>query len=632
VKGLSDLNLSSEHGNSARERGADNLGRWGMASGDHHHQHQSTPYPSYEGFRIENLWNDQTPQPFLVSDFHEWHPVLPEHLVRGVDDEPPRMRCRRAMCWNFPAFFFSNGAEHFRAWERRHHGENTTGVHGRMQAHAALTSLMFAGLQQGLRTGSLKRGGASGSDAMDDAEDDSPHGRKPQKKAPGSSGPVFSYKFRPVDGAAPGTEWPMFELAHEDLYHRNRQDVLAVRVWLFVYDGEFSISELVGKVMRMERMKNAVSAVNGCEPGTRDRRLVNEVTRRQQAGYGPQQLITDFERHVASQFEAVTTMSAFQTALAYYSGGTTAVDGVGVVDNLEEYCAAVGGAELTGSKRGLGGESGLAPEHLFCGKRAEALRAGLADASGSMLDLCDEHLDPAEYWLGDGAFQLPGHLKDGEDQHSREFFWVMGHSNVTSPFQVRMPHPLSGDVHPGDELLRLTLMHLNGADWSEQMGKEDFDPKHLLDGEEDGGSPMQCERSQGGGGERGEGAPGESEAEMEDCCESRTANLNRFRSFASDRDVVQAARAELLRSELLPIDSMQREVGSLANIESLSKGTAENEFVVRVINECDLVRKESNRLHELVFLAYKSKRDAVLKRKENVCFRPSAHTPHPEGR
>lgn len=168
-------------------------------------------------------------QPFVLSDFRDWHVKLPSE-VNAKDG--PRMRPRRAMVWNIPAFYFRADANYFRHWERRQHGVNTQGVHSRMQAHAALVSLMFAGLQQGIATGQLSKRGGGGGDAQKGKPDTS-GGEPPEPKE--RSGPVFDYVFRPQH--LKGTDWPCFEICYEDLYEEYKIDVAAVRIWLMVCRG-----------------------------------------------------------------------------------------------------------------------------------------------------------------------------------------------------------------------------------------------------------------------------------------------------------------------------------------------------------------------------------------------------------
>lgn len=578
----------------------------------------------YTGFDEKLLCCMGPAQPFLLSDFRDWHSKLPSEVNAG---NSVRVRPRRAMAWNVPAFYFRADANYFRHWERRQHGVNTQGVHSRMQAHAALVSLMFAGLQQGIATGQLiKRGGRGDSEGEADSSGGAPPPAKERR------GPVFDYVFRPQLN----TDWPMFEIAYEDLYEPEKIDVAAVRIWLFVrhhssnqfdacfpnltpfmfpmqvYDIEFSVSELVGRVMDTERKKGAMSLANGCEPGMRDKQLVGELTRRQQAGYGPQQIATDFERHVPSQFQSITTMAAFQTACAEYSGKSTTCDGRCMVEDLEAWCTMAGRSRISKSNKGLGGESPMAPEFLFNAKRREALEAGLIDAEGKEIKICPEQLDPDEYWeAGEGFFKLPTHLNEVNGPE-REFFWGMGHSSIRSPFDMRLPHPLTGSVVPGDELLSLTITRLDGQlDFTQPIGDELEYDDLIYEGEAAGSQPME------------QGRDGVDAYQDDDAVEteSRTRELNRFRSYVTDVDVMQRQSAELMRMEMLPVDSMCREVGSMSNIESFEKGSSDSEFVVRVTNECDVVCKQSNRLYEGVFLTYKNERDNMLKKRDRELVR-----------
>lgn len=553
--------------------------------------------PRYDGFDEELLCCREDELPFNLSDFRDWHVKLPSYVNAANQD---RMRPKRAMVWQIPAFYFRADAHYFRHWERRQHGVNTQGVHSRMQAHAALVALMFAGLQQGIATGKLlKRGERLGGDDAG-MQDDSGGAEEPKKER---SGPVFDYVYR-AKCAGGEVDWPMFELCYEDLYEEQMKlDVVAVRIWLFVFDDKFSLSELVGRVMDNNRKKGMMNVANGCEPGTRDRQLVGEMTRRQQSGYGPQQIANDFERHVPSQFESITTMATYQTALGEYSGMSTTLEGRGVVDDLEAWCKAAGKTKIVKSKGVLGGESAMAPEFLFNAKRAQALQAGLVDFSGE-IRVCREQLDPDSYFDAEGFFRLPTHLDD-ESRVEREFFWVMGHSNVRSPFDMRLPHPLCGSVAPGEDLLNLTIAVLDRkADFDKPIGDELEQDDAIYFHEQCGTQPMQQE-------------PQEQDGEYDAAAaESRVRELNRFRSFVTDSDVMQRQSAELMRLELLPVDSMCRDVGSMNNVESFEKGGGDNEYVVRVTNECDLVCKQSNRLHEGVFIVYKNGREAMLRRRE----------------
>ena len=558
-------------------------------------QRGTAPPPRYEGFDEELLCCRGDERPFNLSDFRDWHVKLPSYVNAANQD---RMRPKRAMAWQVPAIYFRPDAHYFRHWERRQHGVNTQGVHSRMQAHAALVALMFAGLQQGIATGKLlKRGEVPGGD--DTGKPDGSGGTEEPKKE--RAGPVFDYVYRARrDGRE--VDWPMFELCYEDLYEEQMKlEVVAVRIWLFVFDDKFSVSELVGRVMDNNRKKGMMNLANGCEPGMRDRQLVGEMTRRQQSGYGPQQIANDFERHVPSQFESITTMAAYQTALCEYSGISTTHEGRGVVDDLEAWCKMAGKTRISKSKGTLGGESAMAPEFLFNAKRPQALQAGLVDVDGE-IRVCQEQLDPNSYFDANGFFTLPRHLND-EGQAEREFFWAMGHSNVRSPFDMRLPHPLTGSVVPGEDLLNLTIAVLDKeADFDKPIGDELEQDDAIYFHEQCGTQPMQQDQ--------------QDDEHDAAAAESRMRELNRFRSFVTDSDVMQRRSAELMRLELLPVDSMCRDVGGANNIESFEKGSGDNEYVVRVTNECDLVCKQSNRLHEGAFIVYKNGREAMLQRRE----------------
>merc|ERR1711965_295203 len=143
------------------------------------------------------MCNPSPSHPFLFNNFSAWHARTPSYF-RGDGD---CIRPKRAMVWNFPTWLFAADAQAFRNWERKQHDTNTEGCHTRMRAHAALTSLMFAGLQQGMHTGTPARrdgeGGGGGGDMIDDS----------------GGGGMQDYLYMDPDSKQ---EWPMFEITHED--------------------------------------------------------------------------------------------------------------------------------------------------------------------------------------------------------------------------------------------------------------------------------------------------------------------------------------------------------------------------------------------------------------------------------
>ncbi len=546
--------------------------------------------------RDDSSGNGLDPIPFNLPQTGYWTPFTKS----SIQARHQRVRWCRAMCLNFPVWFFALDTPFFKKWER---GESDVAdsCDGRIRQVAALASLLFAGTAKGMDAGCTTE------------EEEKPDQSGGAQSAKPKAKRITEYTWqalrsthaddRPDDFV--GATWPQFEIAYEEVFDEDEREVLAVRIWKLVYAEHHSDSALLNQVMCENQAAQAAVMANGERMMGRNKAMVGEVQRLTQSGCGPQHVAEDFERLVDMQYKAITCVKPYLDACRVYSGATSNLPGSPLMEDLQKWCCQHTAMDKPwGDKRGYGSTSPIAPEYLFNVRRVAdevcdhlgiaageswALRAGLTNPDGSVMKYNRSQTKLSSYLIdGATAGGLPAedHLTMTLPELStaaREFFWVSNQRNVNTPFGLRLPQPLTGNVLPGLELLKVVLLHVPSH-------KPVVAPAASQEGDEDGDDGM----DEPNGEEEEAGAEEEDPMDVDpDTTTTDAVEYTRFRSFATNRDLMQdEARATLL-SELCPLDGMIKDFDlTEADLDKRS----DREFVVRVHNETEKVTHQSNRL------------------------------------
>lgn len=372
---------------------------------------------------------------YIPYEFHAqestrepWHELWPDDLRTGA-----RVLPARALVFNIPAGMLRIDADLFRdlaTW--------TTNP-ARTKAMAALLGMLFAGVHKGIPSGKtdVEQSAKKQPDSKNKNGDD---------KDTDSLKEVDRYVFRQdsVDGVS--VIQPMFQVAAEELLDSKHQRVVGLRVWILVYDKEFSHSHLFDRLMRESSMLKNVTAADAQEPYRRDQKHQAEAMRHDKLGVGLDKLDQSFEDKVGFQWKCITD----EEQLAFYlkvhgEGGRT------FVKNEDQHCYSTYTRNLMrGNKEGTGGLHPLAPEFVFNAKRKEAMAFGLTDESGKPIDVCEEQLDTESYWDAMDYLQLPD-----LDGSRCTFFICRTMANRRTIFNERLPRPFLGSVTPGDDLVKV---------------------------------------------------------------------------------------------------------------------------------------------------------------------------------
>ena len=517
---------------------------------------------TYDGFDEDLLRAEGLSRPLLMPQTGVWK------LIPSVG--PDELKPKRAMCLAVLTDFFKRDAEYFASWQL------PVGHQPRCKATAAILSLLFAGTYQGLPSGNHEErtrfvgGGGEGGDTSGG------------KRAKGLT-KVKSYTYAPADDES--DSWPMISIGLEEIYDYDQRNVLALRVWLFVFDETHSTSGLMQRVTDTVHSLHASQCAGAVAPELRCKNLVSETSRRDKAGMGFGELDSNFEGTVGMQYSRIRTGEDWRQMLELHSGRTTDGPGCPCIGDLSRHLNCPGGRrKLEGDYvTNCGSRHPAAVEFLLNAKRRESLAFGLAGLDGMPLDVCEEQLDPAQYWQNDGFFRLP--------KLDRPCFWLCTSPDRRSIFGMPLARTLQGTVVPGEWMTRLAVeMERRAKHASNGGGASELEPEDL-------------------------------EAEID-----QNAH-NRIRSLMTRKDEHQRKQDQLMRSTLQAHDlmtgsgsasSMTATGGSGAGAGSGGgSGGDENDgqqFTIRVNSMTKRVAIESDRFFSGVVTPWKSSELAELDR------------------
>tara|TARA_B110000902_G_scaffold121145_1_gene141919 strand:+ start:320 stop:2848 length:2529 start_codon:yes stop_codon:yes gene_type:complete len=512
---------------------------------------------TYPGFDESIFRVQDAAKPLLRSSGDLWTP-----LTRNLG--PREMRPKRAMRIPIISDFFRRDAEFFKQWQL------PKGHESRARATAALVSLLFAGTAMGLISGDHEeKKRLAASEAELDAHEaqggggGGGGGGAGKKKDAPPLRHVHRYTYVPGDDSA--ESYPMFQIGLEELYHEaeegaeNEQtEVLALAVWLFIYDESHSTSHLVSQVIRNTRSLNDAGKAAAARSGDRDKNAVAEASRLDKAACGFADLDANFEKNAGLQFKRVVGTDELKLILNLHSGKSSQGPGRPCVADLAQHvnCAA-GRREFHGDNRtNCGGRHPLAPEFLLNAKRREGLEFGLVGLDGENLNVCAEQLNPKTYFGDDGYFRVP--------EFQKTCFWICTSTEVRTPFELPLTRPLQGTVLPGNDLMRLFV-------------EEDRRAKNVEGGDPDAEVP-----------------------EATDADVDQTAYMQ-LRSVMTRKDEWQRAQDQMLRNTIHAYDTMSAQSGpggleleSVNNDANAEQGEAN--YTLKTVSMTERVTRETDRL------------------------------------
>lgn len=519
----------------------------------------------YPGFDRELLTHGYNPQPYLEHSTDRWTALteLPD-VMKADGTMHPQIRPMRAMVVNVPVDFFKRDAQMFHSWSL------VQGAEARCRAAAAMVSMLFAGTAMGIPQGDHEEARRMNLQAQGQSPDATPNGGKK------TSDPIRHVnRYTWIPDSAPQDSWPMFQMAIEDVWDRGETQVLMIRVWLFIYDGTHSTSDLFKHVIQ-----NAVAFQDSQRAGTataaaRNKNSLAEASRLAKAGYGMADLVTKFEETVGFQYMTITNKDQWRNTLDLHAGKTTKGPGRPCVKNLASHvnCPA-GRHEIYGDKTSsaLGGLHPLAPEFVLNAKRADSLSFGAVHPDGTLMDICPHQLDPTSYWRDDTSiFQLP--------DMKRPSFWICTSYEEKTILHMPLPRPLEGSVVPGSYLMRL-FVEYEQYEKNLQAGDPD---KHI-----DTNGLLIDQQA-----------------------------VSRLRSLATRTDEYQRQQnAKLLQAIhaydlITPHPAMTAALESGAHIGS-QNGEKGTEFTIRCKSVLEKVAEETNRINAVVLQPWKDRQEKRL--------------------
>jgi hypothetical protein len=521
------------------------------------------PDLTYQGFDGAKLKIAGEPIVLLPPTTHLWAALSGAQECRPV----------RAMRINCIAPFFRRDAEFFSQMQL------PKGHESRAQATAALVSLMFAGTAMGLPSGKheeQERNQQSANQQDEDAQGGA--GAKDKGSKPLTRVQRYTY----IPGIDQQDSYPMFQIGLEEIYNKDKTEVLAIGIWLFINDETHSTSNLMAKVMADTRALHDGVRASAQLASQRDKSGTAETSRHDKAGCGFADLGNNFEKNAGLQYKLVKGSDDLVRMLEMHSGRTTGKAGRPCVQDMAKHLDCAAGRRIFqgDSRNGYGGRHPLAPEWLFNAKTGAGLEFGLVGLDGELLDVCDEQMDPSHYWTPDGSgdFRVP-QFEDG-----RDFFWMCTSYEARTPFALPLKRPLQGTVLPGNDLMRLFLDEERRHAASQLPGYE------------------------------------EDEEDEEDACDGADglaafdqSSYNRLRSIMTRKDQYQRDMDALLSNSNHAYDQMSPCGFEMsAHNPSADESKGEVNYTLRIVSMTELITKQTDRLWTAVVQKWQTRTEADL--------------------
>lgn len=270
--------------------------------------------------------------------------------------------------------------------------------------------------------------------------------------------------------------YPMFCFGLERIYEsgddgdeEGTPNVVAIRLWHFIFDEQHSTSALVRELMdeTIEERNNAGIAHSSARQRRGGASADARRTRTLAGGLDPASV--QLATFGGTQYLRITSERDYMNVLLSVCGESDTSIGRHYIPQMDQ---ALPVGSLNARIRGHESKGGLhpaAPEWAMNAKRPEALQAGLVHFSGEPMNVDHEQLDPDNYFNPDGSFKVPEHVAD------RHGFYIMTDPSVCNPFDAALPFQMRSADRPGPHLMEL---------YRDQVCPlvENLDSPELLDG------------------------------------------------------------------------------------------------------------------------------------------------------
>ena len=356
-----------------------------------------------------------------------------EHSAAGTG---AHFRPKRSMCWNIPVKCFAPDGSKFYHW--------TTPLENPIRAInlAAVLSLMFTPMQKGFKSGRHEEDYRA-AQAAQGQQDEGRRTKEPEKVKR-----VHRYTF--VSPQDHNYSLPMYTIGYQEIYDRLKKNVTFIRIWLHVFDEEFSLSELVRMLMDENANISAAAGVASCPAHLRSNQMVKEAEKIRSMT-GGKWTNTKLEYYAAMQYGRIDSESMLMRLLGSIGGETTEHKGKPCMQNIEEDLpAGVLDQRLTKDPDGLGGTHFLAPEKLWCAKDETAFNSGFINLDGTEGDVHPDYTKVENYFD-----MVTGDFRVSDTDIEMGGYFHQTDSTLTSIWQCPLPRPIGGSVNPGPALLKL---------------------------------------------------------------------------------------------------------------------------------------------------------------------------------
>jgi hypothetical protein len=350
----------------------------------------------------------------------------------------------RAMCFNIPAECFSLDATKFTDWQTPMNNSV------RVASIAALLGLVSTPLSKGFVSGNHEEVARAEANASDDQDGQRGGEAKKLKRVTWHMMPSADDRSQNI---------PMVVVGYEDIYNKDLNTVVAIRVWHLVFDEKHSTSDLARKLMNENADESDHSGAAHC-PNNMRKTTVVTAAKATRSLVGTSLESAQLELAAGMCYRHIINLSVYKNLLPHYAGQTDSSPGLPPVD-LRHLPPGVLNAPLLPNEH-LGCTHPLSIEWVFNAKRTDALKAGLVHIDGTPMSVNPDQIAVRSY------FDVSTPLQVGDSHLFRVPDWVGSEANggkgcfffQTDPFQQNvfdmvLPHSIAGTVKPGPNLLTL---------------------------------------------------------------------------------------------------------------------------------------------------------------------------------
>ena len=366
---------------------------------------------------------------------------VPFHLS-GLSDVRHQIVPIRAMCINIPVEYFQSNATKFNEWQ------TPADSSLRAASVAALVGLFFTPLSKGF---------------PDNDDEEQARGEHDGNQQGGHRPRRVTRWMMPPSADQPELIRPQFCLGMEDIYDSAQETVVAIRLWHLVFHEEHSTSGLARKLMKENADEADHSGAAHCPNSMRKQNNVSNA-RHMRSLVGSSLESAELEIAAGVMYRHITSEAVFKNLLPHYAGQSDRTPGRPAID-VSQIPAGTMNHQFV-KHRTNGCMHPLALEWVFNAKREAALCAGLVKPDGSNMDVHPEQMDPTNYFdmsspaldesEGDThKFRPPKFVSTSTREGGKGCFYFQTDPYQINPFDMSLPHPISGTIKPGQALLEL---------------------------------------------------------------------------------------------------------------------------------------------------------------------------------